>query len=110
MLYAPYLPNRPAWAIANGSRYFALNCPNPPRRHASSPNSFTASIGQESAAKTTGTGCQVAFQLARRRVVARHDQHVRLHAGTCGMMASKRSIISTLAAKLPSSPVESVYL
>jgi hypothetical protein len=28
---APYLPSRPAFASASGIRYFASNCPNPPR-------------------------------------------------------------------------------
>src|SRR5579875_225935 len=58
-LYAPYLPNRPACAIAKGNRYIAWNWPSPPCRHCDSPNSVTASVRHDFATNTTGTGCQL---------------------------------------------------
>src|SRR5207244_2567065 len=54
---APYLPSRPAWASASSIRYFALNCPNPPRRHAASWNAVVPSNRAVAADSTTGTGC-----------------------------------------------------
>ncbi len=33
-VYAPYFPIRPAFDSASGIRYFASNCPKPPRMHA----------------------------------------------------------------------------
>src|SRR5262249_44558067 len=109
--HAPYLPSRPAWASASGSRYIAGNCPSPPRRQYDSPNSVTGSVRHVFAHNNVGTGCQ----LWRRSLLGVLWSPVTIStsgfsARTFGSSASTCSIISTLAAKLPSSPVLSVYL
>src|SRR2546421_1193240 len=57
--HAPYFPSRPAWASAMDIKYFAGNCPRPPRRQYDSPNSTTPSGRQERAHRRMGTGCQL---------------------------------------------------
>src|SRR5207249_11247451 len=109
--YAPNLPSRPACAIANDIRYLASNCPNPPRRQYVSPNSTTPSGRQVLDHSSTGTGCQ----LCERSLLGVEWSPVTIStsgssARTLGNSPSSFSIISTLAAKLPSSPVLSVYL
>ena len=48
-----------AYARANGIKYFASNCPKPPRRHSASPKLSQPSNRQLSADSSTGTGCQL---------------------------------------------------
>ena len=77
--HAPYFPNRCACAIASDIRYIAWNCPKPPCRQLASPNSVTASVRHVGAAQQRRHRMPaMALHLARRAVVARHDQHVRL--------------------------------
>ena len=96
--HAPYLPSRPAWAIASGIRYFASNWPSPPRRHGArrsrATSSRPAAVGREQRRHRVPA---VALELARRAVVAGHDQHVGRRARRSpAISASSSSIISTL--------------
>src|SRR5437867_8012746 len=98
---APYFPNRPAFASAMGSRYIAWNCPKPPRRQYDSPNSVTGSGRQRLDHNSVGTGCQLwLFILLGVLWSPVTISTSGLSARTFGISLSRRSIISTLAAKL----------
>src|SRR5262245_60727915 len=109
--YAPYLPILPALARARGIRYFASKWPRPPRIAVRSPNSVFPSKRQQSLTSSVGTGCQL--WLLRKLGVLWSPvtiSTVGFRAVIRGTAASSSSVFFTFAAKLPSSPVLSVYL
>src|SRR4029079_4458953 len=109
--YAPYLLSRRALARASVIRYLASNWPRPPRRHSLSPNFSQPSVRQNLAERSVGTGCQL--WLASMLGVLWSPVTIStsgLSALMRGTAASNSSMRFTFAAKLPSSPVLSVYL
>ena len=100
-----------ALARASVMRYLASNWPRPPRRHSLSPNFSQPSVRQNLAESSVGTGCQL--WLASMLGVLWSPVTIStsgLSAVIRGTAASNSSMRFTLAAKLPSSPVLSVYL